>query len=202
MTLAAGHLEGVGAQHAPDEPEGDAVGGGLQAGVQCVVAPLGHLYFARLHVPPSVGREPASLEAHDVGGIAAVEALAGCEHLEVVSGGVPEETQILLPLPDDLVDDRVGDAIGAETADGQVVAVVDEPLHGLLLGHALVDHGPRLLSEELARLVRIRIGEDRIDPLVQDFHILSFIVQRVLRATAPPPNEHMPQRLGMTPTKV
>ena len=88
------------------------------------------------------GRETPGLETDDVGGVAAVEALAGCKHLEVMRRSVPEEPEVLLPLPDDLVDDRVGDPVRPEPPGREVVAVVDELLHGFLLGHALVDHGP------------------------------------------------------------
>ena len=164
-------------------PKGNALGGGLKPGGQRVVAPLGHLDLAALHVAPGVGREAARLQADDVGRIAAVEAPCRRQHLEIVGGGVSEEAQVLAPLSDYLVDDGVGDAVGAETADREVAAVGDELSHRLLLRHPLVDHGPRLVAEELARLVRIGIHEQRIDPFIEHFHTVSSSVAECCQGT-------------------
>src|SRR5262249_8773613 len=70
------------------------------------------------------------------------------QQLEVVRGGVPGEAQLLPVLPHDLVDDRRGDAVGAEAADGQVVAVMDEPTDGVGDGGELVGAGAGLGGEE------------------------------------------------------
>ena len=77
-------------------------------------------------------RQAARLQADDVGDIdpgerlAAAGEVAGAEDLEVVGGGVAGEAEVLLALAEDLVDDGGGEAVGAEAADGEVVAVVDE----------------------------------------------------------------------------
>ena len=61
----------------------------------------------------------------------AIGQVAGTKQLKVVSRCVAGERQVLLLLPEDLVDDGGWDAVHAEPADGQVVAVADVPAHGL-----------------------------------------------------------------------
>ena len=96
-----------------------------------------HSTVAGLHHPPGVRRQAARLQADDVGDVHAGERLAaagqvaGAEDLEVVGGGVAGEAEVLLALAQDLVDDGGRDAVGAEAADGEVVAVVDQPGDGV-----------------------------------------------------------------------
>ena len=74
-------------------------------------------------------------------------------------GGVAGEAQPLLALADDFVDDGGGNAVAAEAADGEVVAVVDEAGDGVGDGGELVDEGARLGREEGAGVVRGGVGE-------------------------------------------
>jgi len=59
--------------------------------------------------------------------------------------GMAGEDQIPSPLADDLVADGRGDPVGPETADAQIVPVVDEPLHRFFHRHYFVFEGPVLL---------------------------------------------------------
>ncbi len=136
--------------------EGDTHCGRLVAPAQGGVAPLRHAHLAALHVAPCVGREAAHLQADDVGGVAAVEAFARGQDLEVVRGGMAGKAQVLAPLADDLVQDGGGDAHTPEPAGGDVVAIVDEAAHRLRHGHALVAHRARFVAEEGTRGVDIR----------------------------------------------
>ena len=105
-------------------------------------------------------RQPAGFEPDDVGDIhpgerlAAAGEVAGAEDLEVVGGGVAGEAEVLPALAEDLVADGRGDAVGAEPAGGEVVAVVDEPPHRLGDGHDLVDEPARLRRERGAGVRR------------------------------------------------
>ena len=100
-----------------------------------------------------MGREAAGFQAEDVGDIHRGERLpaagqvAGAEKLEVVRGGVAGEAELLLALPEDFVDDCRGNAVAAEAAAGEVVAVVDQPVHRLGDRAYLVDQRARLAGE-------------------------------------------------------
>ena len=59
----------------------------------------------------------------------------------------PAKREVLLALAQDLVDDGGRDAVAAEAADGEVVAVVDEPGDGVGDGRELVGEGARLVGE-------------------------------------------------------
>jgi hypothetical protein len=61
---------------------------------------------------------------------------------------VAGEAQALAVLADDLMDHRGGNAVAAEAADGEVVAVVDEPADRLGDGGQLVLAGARLTGEK------------------------------------------------------
>ena len=125
------------------------------------------LDLAGLHHPPGVRRQPACLQPDDVGDIdlrqrlPAAGEVAGAEDLEVVRRRVAGEAEVLLPLADDLVADGGGDAVGAEPADGEVVAVVDEAPHGVGDGHDLVDQPARLGARTRHRASSDGIGEER-----------------------------------------
>ncbi len=64
--------------------------------------------------------------------------IAGGENLEIVRRGVAGDSQVLLFLADDLVADGAGEAITAEAADREIIAVVDEAGHGVFDGHQLI----------------------------------------------------------------
>lgn len=81
------------------------------------------------------------------------------QDLEIVRGGVASEAELLLPLPDDLVTDRRRQAVAAETADGQIVAVVDQSRHRFRDRRQLVGQGPRLGGEEFTSFVGRGIGK-------------------------------------------
>ena len=77
-------------------------------------------------------RQAPGFQADDIGdvhrgeGLAAAGQVAGGEDLKIVRGGMAGETQILLALAEDFMGDGRGQADRAETANGQVVAVVDQ----------------------------------------------------------------------------
>ena len=77
-------------------------------------------------------RQAARFQADDIGDIdagdqfAAARQVAGGENLEIVRRGVAGDREILLVLADDLVADGAGEAIAAEAADREIIAVVDE----------------------------------------------------------------------------
>src|SRR5262249_38379996 len=113
----------------------------------------------------SVRRKASRFEADDVGAIdagqrlAAAGEIAGAKDLEVVRRSVPGEAEILLALADDLVNDGGGDAIGAETANGEIVPFADEFANCISDGVDFVGERPRLAGERLAQLRRRRVGE-------------------------------------------
>ena len=71
---------------------------------------------------------------------------------------VAREPQVLRVPADDLVDDGGRNAVRAEAADGEVVAVVDESPDGVLDGSELIDEGARLRPERQAGLNRGGVG--------------------------------------------
>ena len=66
------------------------------------------------------------------------------------------EGEFLPLLPEDFVEHGRRNAVDAEAAGGEVVAVAHEPLHGFGHGHDFIDEPARLLGERGAS--RIRIG--------------------------------------------
>ena len=73
----------------------------------------------------------------------------------------PAKREVLLALAQDFVDDGGGDAVAAEAADGEVIAVVDQAAHGVGDGGQLVGQGARLAGEERRARVGGGIGEER-----------------------------------------
>src|SRR5207244_2718626 len=118
-----------------------------EADRQRIVGPLAEFDLAGLHDAACVRGEAARLQPDDVGNIdagqgpAAAGEVAGAEHLEVVRGGVAGEPEPLLALAEDLVEDRGGQAVAAEAADGEVVAVADETGNGVGDSGDLVGQG-------------------------------------------------------------
>ena len=155
--LAGAVPEGIRAQHVAHRHKGDILGGGLQAGRQGVVGPFGHLDRARLQVAAGALGEPPGLQPHHVSHIQAVVDLARAQDLHVVRGRVTGEAHIFPPLADNFVAGGDRGAVGAESADRQVVAVVHEPGHSLGQVHDLV-HGPaRFGAKKRAGRIRIRV---------------------------------------------
>ena len=134
---------------------------------QGVIGPLADLDRAGFHHPPGVRRQAARLQADDVGDIhlgerpAAAGQVAGTEDLEIVRGGVAGEGEVLLALAQDFVDDGDRQPVAAEAADGEVVAVVDQPADGVGDGRELVGERARLVAEGGAKGVGRRVGEER-----------------------------------------
>src|SRR5262249_37475480 len=83
------------------------------------------------------------------------------EDLEVVRRRVPGEGKLLLALADDLVEHGRRDPVGAEPADGEVVAVVDVLADGLGDRRHLGDQPPPLLPKVLAGAAGRRVHEQR-----------------------------------------
>ena len=158
-------LERVRPHHVADRVEGNAGAGGLVTDGQGVVRPLRHLDLAAFHVLPGIGRQAARLEADDVGHVDAVEALTRCKDLEIVGRRMAGQPQVLLPLPHDFMKHCGGDAVDAETADGNVVPVFYVLLDRFLYGHDLALQLPALVAEELTSLVRIRIRKNLANSL-------------------------------------
>jgi hypothetical protein len=63
--------------------------------------------------------------------------------------------EVLFALTDDFADQGAGAALEVCALVDEVVAVLDELLDGLLLGHELGDHGPRLV---VAHPLTVAIG--------------------------------------------
>src|SRR5947209_943197 len=104
-------------------------------------------------------RKAARFQADDVGDIDAREQLAaageiaGAEDLKIVRRGVAGEGEILPLLADDFMTDGAGQPVAAEAADREIVAVLDKARHRFLDRQELVHQCPRLLAEEVARMV-------------------------------------------------
>ena len=77
------------------------------------------------------------------------------------------EGQVFLPLAHDLVQNGRGDPVRAETADAEVIAVMEKVLHRLLRGGDLVHHGAGLVPEKLPGPVGIGIGKKLVLSLFQ-----------------------------------
>jgi hypothetical protein len=90
--------------------------------------------------------------------------------LEVVGGGVAGEREVLPALADDLVADGGRDAIGAEAADREVVAVMDKAADGVGDGGELVGRRAWLCREEVTGTVGRRVGEERSIPAGERLH--------------------------------
>ena len=84
----------------------------------------------------------------------------------------------------------VGQAVAAEAADGQVVAVVDEAGDGVGDGRQLVGQGARLGGEGGAGAVGGRVGEERAVALGED------VMGQVQSAVGVPRNGHRRSSLG------
>ena len=63
----------------------------------------------------------------------------------------PAKRQVLLALADDFVQTAVGKRARAEPADGQVIAVVDQPGHGFLDCRQFVDQARGLAAKNSRR---------------------------------------------------
>src|SRR5262249_34195317 len=87
--------------------------------------------------------------------------IARAENLEIVRRGMAGDGEILLVLPHDLMAEGAGEAIAAEAANCEIVAVVYEPCDGVLHGHQLIDQGARLTAKELTGSISGVIGKYR-----------------------------------------
>src|SRR5205085_7959412 len=96
--------------------------------------------------------------------------VAGAEDLEVVRRRVACDSEVLFALTDDLVRDGGRQAVSAEAADRQIVAVVDQPANGVAHRRDLVHQGTRLGGEKSAGVVGRWIGEERPVPLRWRWH--------------------------------
>jgi hypothetical protein len=79
--------------------------------------------------------------------------------IDVIDRGVSRHAEVLLSLPDHLVENGGRDPDVAEATDGEVVAVIYERLHGLLGGHNLVYEAPVLAPEKGPGLVGVGVYE-------------------------------------------
>jgi hypothetical protein len=73
---------------------------------------------------------------------------------------MPRDSEILLALPQTLVEDGGGNAVRAEAADGEVVAIVKELTNRVGNGCDLIDQPPLLLGERRPGLIRVRGREE------------------------------------------
>jgi hypothetical protein len=74
-----------------------------------------------------------------------------------VGSGVAGKGKALLALPDDLVTDGGGNAIGPKATDSQVISVMDEPFNRLLHGHYFVYQGSLFTVKKFPGFVGIRV---------------------------------------------
>ena len=72
--------------------------------------------------------------------------------------GVPGHGEVLLALPENFVHHRGGQPIGAKTAHGQVIAVLNQGGHGLRHRHAFIGEGAVLAGEEIPGLISGGVG--------------------------------------------
>jgi len=150
--------------------ERHAGAGGLEAHGQGIVRPLAYFHLSALHVLPCIRGKPPGFETDDVSHIATVETFPGRKDLEVVGCRMTGDSQILLSLPDDLMQYRRGNPVHAETADRNVISILDKSLDRFLDGRQLALQFAALLPEKLSGLVRIGIRKDPADSLCNNVH--------------------------------
>ncbi len=80
------------------------------------------------------------------------------------------KAQVLPSLPDDFVDDRGRNTGTAKTADGQIIAIVNQPRHGILDGGELVRQGTRLGRKIGASVVGRWVREEFAVALRENVH--------------------------------
>ena len=96
--------------------------------------------------------------------------VAGAEDLKIVGGGVARQAQIALALAENLMEDRRRQTIGPEAADGQIVAVANQPRDSISHRRQLVGQGSRLARKKCPRSVGARVGKKLAVALGEDVH--------------------------------
>ena len=84
--------------------------------------------------------------------------------------GVSGKSEVLLVLPDDLVDHRSRNPVAAETSDGQVISITEQPVDRIRDRRHLVGHRAGLLLKVGPGGDRRRIGEELAGTLFERVH--------------------------------
>jgi hypothetical protein len=118
------------------------------------------------HVLSGVGRKTARFETDDIRDVQLVEHFTRTQNLKIMGRGVTRKTHVLSALSHNFMRDGGGDPVGAESAQGQIVAVFDKFFDRFLDGHDLALQLAIFLPENSSGLIRIRICKNLANSLI------------------------------------